>query len=178
MCVNISSINRIFSNQSHYFPDIPCIPACLCRSRVKYIKAPFQYLIDSLLSSFRQWNKRMHSTCYRASLVLFGLDGLFCSNFVLSQCEDLWTRSHTVPHFLNSYQSEVNSPRRQRNSAISCTYMYVPGVNVSHSSTFNTSLSGFSIFYPVSVKFKLWIFSQHYVRCSCYGSRNIKCIHA
>ena len=25
MCVNISSIKRIFSNQSHYFPDIPCI---------------------------------------------------------------------------------------------------------------------------------------------------------
>ena len=24
MCVNISSIKRIFSNQSHYFPDIPC----------------------------------------------------------------------------------------------------------------------------------------------------------
>ena len=26
MCVNISSIKRIFSNQSHYFPDIHCIP--------------------------------------------------------------------------------------------------------------------------------------------------------
>ena len=25
MCVNISSIKRIFSNQSHYFPDIPCM---------------------------------------------------------------------------------------------------------------------------------------------------------
>ena len=25
MCVNISSIKRIFSNQSHYFPEIPCI---------------------------------------------------------------------------------------------------------------------------------------------------------
>ena len=25
MCVNISSIKRIFSNQSHFFPDIPCI---------------------------------------------------------------------------------------------------------------------------------------------------------
>ena len=25
MCVNISSIKRIFSNQSHYFLDIPCI---------------------------------------------------------------------------------------------------------------------------------------------------------
>ena len=25
VCVNISSIKRIFSNQSHYFPDIPCI---------------------------------------------------------------------------------------------------------------------------------------------------------
>jgi len=25
VCVNISSIKRIFSNKSHYFPDIPCI---------------------------------------------------------------------------------------------------------------------------------------------------------
>ena len=25
MCVNISSIKRIFWNQSHYFPDIPCM---------------------------------------------------------------------------------------------------------------------------------------------------------
>jgi len=25
VCVNISSIKRIFSNQTHYFPDTPCI---------------------------------------------------------------------------------------------------------------------------------------------------------
>jgi len=24
VCVNISSIKRIFSNQTHYFPDTPC----------------------------------------------------------------------------------------------------------------------------------------------------------
>ena len=30
MCVNISSIKRIFSNQSHYFPDIPCIGVLTC----------------------------------------------------------------------------------------------------------------------------------------------------
>ena len=29
MCVNISSIKRIFSNQSHYFPDIPCMPVLI-----------------------------------------------------------------------------------------------------------------------------------------------------
>ena len=30
MCVNISSIKRIFSNQSHYFPDIPCSATAIC----------------------------------------------------------------------------------------------------------------------------------------------------
>jgi hypothetical protein len=25
VCINISSIKRVFSNQSHYFPDIHCI---------------------------------------------------------------------------------------------------------------------------------------------------------
>jgi len=29
MCVNISSTKRIFSNQSHYFPDIPCMHVCI-----------------------------------------------------------------------------------------------------------------------------------------------------
>ena len=33
MCVNISSIKRIFSNQSHYFPDIPCIIQSTTRTR-------------------------------------------------------------------------------------------------------------------------------------------------
>ena len=39
MCVNIFSIKRIFSNQSHYFPDIPCM---LLLYGVSYSKRNYQ----------------------------------------------------------------------------------------------------------------------------------------
>ena len=49
MCVNISSIKRIFSNQSHYFPDIPCI------SLQSYVEATeVQYCIDLHITVYRE----------------------------------------------------------------------------------------------------------------------------
>ena len=55
MCVNISSIKRIFSNQSHYFPDIPCILSCLVMSC-----HVFWYVILHMNSFWANWHS---STC-------------------------------------------------------------------------------------------------------------------
>ena len=66
VCVNIASIKRIFSNQSHYFPDIPCTPTlwngfislfpnhCDISSRkaIDEISKPYKYVTKLLSYNF------------------------------------------------------------------------------------------------------------------------------
>ena len=80
MCVNVSSIKRIFSNQSHYFPDIPCKPrtvSCFKGKRMQRGGVPTQIanldycpsrsgsgnidrplLVGSLRASVDMWTRR------------------------------------------------------------------------------------------------------------------------